>query len=140
VACEACHGPGAAHARANADPLRRYTLHLAGAADPTIVNPSRLSPARSADLCGRCHGQRITDDIGSFLAHGDPFVPGDDLGLYSAPLWRDTSLAGEPDVFAARFWSDGTPRLTAYGYQGLLPSACAQRGSLTCTTCHGMHA
>ena len=28
IACEACHGPGAAHARANADPVRRYVLHL----------------------------------------------------------------------------------------------------------------
>ena len=43
-------------------------------ADPTIVNPSRLSPARAADICGRCHGQRITADVGPFLAHGDPFV------------------------------------------------------------------
>ena len=49
IACEACHGPGAEHARANADPSRRYALHLAPRADPTIVNPSRLSPARAAD-------------------------------------------------------------------------------------------
>ncbi len=42
IACEACHGPGAAHARANADPVRRYVLHLGGHGDPTIVNPSRL--------------------------------------------------------------------------------------------------
>jgi hypothetical protein len=42
IACEACHGPGGEHARANADPARRYALHLAPRADPTIVNPSRL--------------------------------------------------------------------------------------------------
>jgi predicted CXXCH cytochrome family protein len=138
IACEACHGPGGAHVRANADPVRRYALH-AGAADPTIVNPSRLSPARAADLCGRCHGQRITDDVGPFLARGDPFVAGDDLALYSAPLWRDTPLAGDAHAFAARFWDDGTPRLTAYEYQGLLQSACTARGALTCTSCHGMH-
>jgi len=139
VACEACHGPGAAHARANADPFRRYALHLGAAADPTIVNPSRLSPARSADLCGRCHGQRITDDIGRFLTNGDPFVPGDDLALWSAPLWQDTPMRGQPAPFAARFWPDGTARLTAYEYQGLLQSPCTQRGPLTCTSCHGMH-
>ncbi len=134
VACEACHGPGEAHVRANADPVRRYTLHATGIADPTIVNPARLSPSRGADLCGRCHGQRIADDVGPFLAHGDPFVAGDDLGLYSAPLWRDTPRAGDRTAFAARFWDDGTPRLTAYEYQGLLESPCAQRGTLTCTT------
>ncbi|MES1204505.1 MAG: hypothetical protein ABUS79_01085 [Pseudomonadota bacterium] len=139
IACEACHGPGAEHGRANADPVRRYTLHGSGAADPTIINPSRLSPARAADLCGRCHGQRISDDVAPFLERGDPFVPGDDLALTTAPLWRNTPLRGDDGAFAARFWDDGTPRLTAYEYQGLLQSRCAQRGPLTCTTCHGMH-
>ncbi|MBC8133081.1 MAG: hypothetical protein H7X95_08885 [Deltaproteobacteria bacterium] len=139
IACEACHGPGDAHVVANRDPVRRYALHESGAADPTIVNPSRLSPGRAADVCGRCHGQRISDDVAPLLAHGDPFVPGDDLALYSAPLWRDTPLGGQRGIFAARFWDDGTPRLTAYEYQGLLQSACATRGTLTCINCHGMH-
>jgi len=139
IACEACHGPGAEHARANADPSRRYALHLAPRPDPTIVNPSRLPPARAADLCGRCHGQRITADVGPFMTHGDPFVPGDDLGHYSRPLERDTALRGDARAFEARFWDDGTPRLTAYEFQGLLQSACARKGGLTCTSCHGMH-
>jgi len=139
VACEACHGPGAEHTRANADLSRRDALRAGQRADPTIVNPSRLPPARAAELCGRCHGQRITGDIGPFMAHGDPFVPGDDLARYSQPLWRDTPLRGEAGTFAARFWDDGTPRLTAYEFQGLLQSACARKGGLTCTSCHGMH-
>ena len=46
---------------------------------------------------------------------------------------------GDRTAFAARFWGDGTPRLTAYEYQGLLQSRCARKGALTCTTCHGMH-
>jgi predicted CXXCH cytochrome family protein len=140
VACEACHGPGAAHTRANRDPSRRYRLHLSDTADPTIVNPGRLSQERSLDLCGRCHGQRITDEVARFLRQGDPFVPGDDLSLYSAPLWRDTSLNGEVGGFAARFWSDGTPRLTAYEYQGALLSPCTAGGAMTCLSCHDMHA
>jgi predicted CXXCH cytochrome family protein len=139
VACEACHGPGGAHVSANADPLRRLWMRARHVADPTIVNPARLSSARAADVCGRCHGQRLADDVGPFLAHGDPFVPGDDLALTTAPLWRDTPLGGDREAFAARFWADGTPRLTAYEYQGLLQSRCAQEGALTCTSCHGMH-
>lgn len=143
VGCEACHGPGEEHARRNADPVRRKLLTLArdvaAARDPTIVNPARLTPDRAAALCGRCHGQRIAADVRPFLTHGDPFVPGDDLAQTSTPLWRDTTLRGQPGVFAARFWDDGTARLTAYEYQGLLQSACASRGGLTCTTCHGMH-
>jgi len=138
IACESCHGPGAAHVRAHPDAPRGSGL-LASRADPTIVNPSRLSPARAADVCGRCHGQRITADVAPFLAHGDPFVAGDDLAHYSHPLARDTTLNGTAGAFAARFWDDGTPRLTAYEFQGLLQSKCAQKGGLTCTTCHGMH-
>lgn len=138
VACEACHGPGAEHVARNTDPVRRYLLHATDGPDASIVNPARLTPERSADVCGRCHGQRITDDIGSFLAHGDPFVPGEDLALYSSPLFADTTLNGAP-VFGPRFWADGTPRLTAYEYQGLLQSRCASEGALTCTDCHGMH-
>ena len=139
VACEACHGPGAAHVAANADPLRRLWLGARKAADPTIVNPARLPPQRSAEVCGRCHGQRITPDVAPFMAHGDPFVPGDDLARTTTPLWRDTPLRGDRAAFAPRFWGDGTPRLTAYEYQGLLQSRCARDGQLTCTTCHGMH-
>ncbi|MCZ7687490.1 MAG: ammonia-forming cytochrome c nitrite reductase subunit c552 [Sandaracinaceae bacterium] len=138
VACESCHGPAGEHVRLSSSPVRRYALHLSDARDPTVVNPARLDPARSAEVCGRCHGQRITGDVSRFLAGGDPFVPGDRLDEYSRPLARDTPLGGESGAFAARFWPDGTARLTAYEYQGLLQSACA-RGGLTCTSCHGMH-
>ena len=47
---------------------------------------------------------------------------------------------GQP--FAARFWPDGTPRLSAYEYQGLLLSPCyadGQPGGLGCNHCHDMH-
>ncbi len=136
IACEACHGPADEHARINADPVRRYALHLSDEPDPTIVNPRRLSPARSAEVCGRCHGQRIAPAVARYLRGGDPFVPGDVLGDYSAPLARDTPLDGDRAAFADRFWPDGTARLTAYEYQGLLQSRCDE---LTCTSCHGMH-
>jgi predicted CXXCH cytochrome family protein len=139
VACEACHGPGGEHVARNSDPWRRYTLHLTHRPDPTIRNPARMTPERSAEVCGRCHGQRIAPDIARVQAHGDPFIPGEALGHYSRPLARDTTQNGATGVFAPRFWQDGTARLTAYEYQGYLQSPCVRGGRLTCESCHSMH-
>ncbi|HEY8207462.1 MAG TPA: cytochrome c3 family protein [Myxococcaceae bacterium] len=143
IACEACHGPGSSHADRNRNPVRRYWLHFTGEADGTIVTPTRLSPARSVQVCGHCHGQRLphpSERIRQFMSEGDPFRPGDDLGTYTQPLKVDSSLPGV-DV-TARFWKDGTPRLTAYEYQGLLMSKDFKggaEGGLTCGHCHRMH-
>jgi predicted CXXCH cytochrome family protein len=139
VACEACHGPGAEHSARNGDPVRRYSLHSAGAADPSIRNPRRMPAARSAEVCGRCHGQRMTPDIERFHREGDPFVPGEDLAAYSTPLARDTRQNGQPGLFQARFWPDGSARLTAYEYQGYLQSACRASDKFSCESCHAMH-
>lgn len=138
VACEACHGPGDEHSARNTSPLRRYMLHASSEPDLSIVSPARLSADRAADVCGRCHGQRMTPDITQYLENGDPFVPGDDLAHHSEPLWADTTLNGNA-IFSERFWEDGSPRLTAYEYQGWLQARCTIGGELTCTTCHGMH-
>jgi hypothetical protein len=139
IACEACHGPGGEHARVNRDPLRRYALHLSNTADPTIANPEHMSASRSSAVCGRCHGQRKATNIDHVLRDGDGFIPGTDLATHSTPLARDTTLNGVHGTFANRFWNDGTPRLTAYEYQGLLQSPCAVAGEMSCASCHAMH-
>jgi hypothetical protein len=139
VACEACHGPAGDHVARNQSPVRRYLLQVGGRADPTIRNPAHMTGARSAEVCGRCHGQRLTSDIGRFLRDGDAFVPGEPLARWSKPLWRDTTQNGEPDLFAPRFWSDGTARLTAYEFQGYLQSPCTKSAEFSCESCHAMH-
>jgi predicted CXXCH cytochrome family protein len=140
IACEACHGPAAEHIERNTNPLRRYVLYETDDRDPTIVNPRALPKEEQVQICGHCHGQRVPnpiDRIRTFLSQGDPYTAGDDLRDYTSPIWRDSKLEGVD--LSLRFWGDGTPRLTAYEYQGLLMTADYQKGGLTCIMCHSAH-
>jgi len=140
IACEACHGPAGAHVERQGDPARRL---LGGAGDPAVAHPGRLTPGDESGLCGRCHGNRIAADVGAVLREGDGFLPGEPLASVSRPIFADSRVGGSEETpFAARFWPDGTPRLSAYEYQGLLQSPCHQGGApggLGCNHCHDMH-
>jgi predicted CXXCH cytochrome family protein len=144
IACGACHGPGAAHAESALSPLTRTSWHLQPGGDKQIVDPLKLSSERSLMICGHCHGQRIPepmDRIQSILSQGDPFNAGDDLAQFYRPIDRDSHIG--PVAFANRFWPNGSPRLTAYEYQGILRSKCFRNGEtgkrINCLTCHTMH-
>jgi cytochrome c552 len=156
IACEACHGPSGDHARRNRSPLRRYALHLSGGHDPTTVQPLRLDPQRSSQVCGQCHSLwEFYDRAGErdANAHGLPYRPGDDLAssrfvvqptrnLDTGPM--KMLLQDDPRFVSDIFWSDGMVRATGREYNGLLESPCyknakdAQR-TLTCFSCHAMH-
>jgi hypothetical protein len=157
IACEACHGPGAAHVAANRDPLRRWSLRRASAAgegsDDTIVEPSQLPPARSAEVCGHCHSVSIlrAAHFDSWREEGSPYRPGDNLQATHrviGPSDRDApelrrEVQREPRWFTNRFWPDGQVRLSGREFNGLVRSPCATHGDaarqLDCTSCHAMH-
>ncbi len=140
IACEACHGPAGAHVARQADPRRRL---LGGAGDVAIAHPGRLAPREESGLCGRCHGNRIAADVAAVLRAGDGFLPGTDLASVSRPIYADSHVGGSDETpFAPRFWPDGSARLSAYEYQGLLQSPCYAEGApggLGCNHCHDMH-
>ncbi|HWB78040.1 MAG TPA: hypothetical protein VG755_23910 [Nannocystaceae bacterium] len=137
IACEACHGPADAHVQRHRDPLRRV-LAMAGR-DGSIVDVGELAVDRGSEVCGRCHGQRIGHDIAKVLRDGDGFVPGTPLAEVSRPIFR-ASTVGDEALFAARFWPDDTPRLSAHEYQALVLSPCWNEGQgMGCAHCHDMH-
>ena len=95
-------------------------------------------------VCGHCHGQRVPEPferIQELLAKGDPFNAGDDLSTFFKPVWRETKIGDYS--FENRFWNNGSPRLTAYEYQGILRSKCftagEQENKINCLSCHTMH-
>ena len=156
IACEACHGPAAAHVAANRNPLRRYAHYAAGRPDPTIVEPTRLDPRRSSQVCGQCHGIWEFPDAAAeraASAGGLPYRPGDDLHatrFVAQPRVNGRSeamrslLAADPDFVRGSFWGDGVVRVSGREYNGLLDSPCFAEATepertLSCFSCHTMH-
>ena len=157
IACEACHGPGGAHARANRNPLRRYALHFEiGARDDTIVEPERLDPLRASQVCGQCHSFWEFADAQAERAanvRGLPYRPGDDLAAtrfiaqptrnLDTPIMR-AFIAADPGFLRDIFWSDGMIRATGREYNALIDSPCFANArdparTMTCFSCHTMH-
>jgi len=144
IACGACHGQGAEHAQIAASPAVRAQWLLDENADRKIVFPPKLNSDRSLMVCAHCHGQRVPnppDRINEIMGKGDPFDAGEDLSTFYTPVQKDTHIGDYS--FAARFWDNGSPRLTAFEYQALTRSQCFIKGKpgsrINCLSCHTMH-
>jgi hypothetical protein len=156
IACEACHGPSEEHVAKNRDPLRRYWLHLTGQPDPTTVQPQRLSPHLSSQVCGQCHAVwDFYDDEDHREANeeGLPFRPGDDLRKtrfvaqpsqdMQSPKMRELLLSS-PSFVRDSFWADGMVRVSGREYNGLIDSPCFtdardETQMMSCFSCHTLH-
>ena len=156
IACESCHGPADTHVRQNRNLLTRYRLHLTGHADTTIVQPTRLNPRRSSQVCGQCHGVwEFYDGAGERQANsgGLPYRPGDELSatrFVAQPTVNAESptmkalLADDSLFIRDAFWSDGKVRVSGREYNGLLESPCFKNAktderTLSCFSCHTLH-
>jgi predicted CXXCH cytochrome family protein len=140
IACEACHGPGEEHVRVNQDPRRRYRQHMSIEPDPTIVNPARCSPRISSQICGQCHSFSVPKGSVTWW-DSSRYRPGDDLQETREIVGLAQQRAQHPDPnrIISEFWEDGNVRVAGREYNGLIESACFQRGELSCLSCHSMH-
>lgn len=155
IACESCHGPGQRHVRlmqrraAGADASADTDSSADTRADLAIVNPARLRPERTAQVCGHCHSAAsfLSDQlVEDFFLSGSPYRPGDDLNQTRIPILpahlTEEQLAvhrrANPNLEGS-YWPDGMIRVAGREYNGLLESACYQQGGMTCLSCHSMH-
>ena len=151
IACEACHGEGREHIERNQNPLRRFKLHITGAADPTIKNAARLKGPESALACGQCHSVWAFENMEKkidFNRHGSAFRTGEDQlgqrfvvqpGSDDHKQQKDFIKKTEPDFMKNRFWPDGMIRVTGREYNGVQASPCFKGGDFSCLSCHEMH-
>jgi hypothetical protein len=153
VGCEACHGPGAAHA----------SSHVAA----DIVNPGRFTGVegirRANEVCGACHsrgtsvtlpGMAVPMQAPALLSGSAvvPFLPGNNLlNTLSATGWYVSLTATGPDLwgsanFAAADVNRKFPLYTAsrsnhqqYMDIGQGPHAADKAYDVPCFGCHSPH-
>lgn len=149
ISCEACHGPGeqhiALHRSLSAD--GKESASLADLDDP-MVNPAALAKEVSSQVCGQCHSVFVLkEEFAKRNQHGHSFRPSRDLHASHAVVERDSperhlmldENGDEERQLNQWYYRDGMIRVSGREYNGLIASACYERGEMTCLTCHQMH-
>lgn len=140
IACEACHGPGAAHIQYRKQ-RPKNDVALAAPADPAdpIVNPANCQPRVSAEICGQCHSYFEPPDMEAFAVQGYTYRAGSNLRASHNLISYQTAKSQHNESAMATYWNDGTCRVAGREYSAMMESACFKNGQLTCISCHSSH-
>jgi predicted CXXCH cytochrome family protein len=126
IDCQRCHGPGRDHVEAATKPgatVKQIRL--------SIVNPNHLDRGRQLDVCKQCHLETTSLQLPNSIQHYDrpgfSFRPGEAL---------EDSYSFFDHKPGAGF--DDRVEVAHQAYR-LAKSACFQKSTMTCTTCHDPH-
>jgi cytochrome c-type biogenesis protein CcmH/NrfG len=121
IDCSRCHGPGKAHVQNRLKGLSSTN----GAALSDIINPAKLSPEKSYQICEQCHLQ------------------GHVRVLHQNQRWDEYSVATPLSAFMSVYGlpSRQSQMSTAGHGERLRMSPCAKsaKRSFQCSTCHSPH-
>ena len=121
VGCEACHGPGSAHA--------------ARPSKDNIINPARLGYVAANDTCIRCHSQGRPPGNPIDGKYYD-WPVGFHMGLPLAEFWRLEDH--KPGELTFTHFPDGTAHKNRMQGNDFVQSLMYTRG-VTCFSCHDPH-
>jgi predicted CXXCH cytochrome family protein len=128
IDCQRCHGPGENHVRAATQANANLTN-----VKSAIVNPARLSPALSMQVCMQCHLETTSAPLPNAIRRFDrgpySYRPGEPLSAFTL-VFDHAPGSGRDNKF----------EIVSSAYR-LRQSKCFLRsgGALACTTCHNPH-
>lgn len=149
ISCEACHGPGERHVKAQALLARTSSPGGKGHVETgEIVHPKKIPPERASQICGFCHSMKWIDPSENWRESGFRYRPGDDLEK-TTPIIRPAHVKNvpalaqyvdrNPEILRDFFWPDGMIRVSGRDYNGLIESPCYKGGKFSCLSCHSPH-
>jgi hypothetical protein len=120
IGCERCHGPGELHVKE-----RNLGLPMADGGDDSIVNPRHLARATQEDICAQCHLSAFANVTVRGRSKTD-FRPGMRMADFAVSYRVDRPNSA----------------MTVSGQiQQMRLSRCYRESqTMTCTTCHDLHA
>ncbi|MBI3862271.1 MAG: hypothetical protein HY290_10290 [Planctomycetia bacterium] len=139
ITCASCHGPGDEHIAQHQDSRPVETAGSSDQTAPTIVLPSRLSHTESSQICGQCHGNYETPNMLKELTDGFSYHAGADYQKTHRIIRFGDSSESAGWIREQLYWGDGACRVGGDEYNGLIESACHQRGTMSCLSCHSLH-